>query len=216
MSGESSDYGNATGEDDIGGFTAREAMRTPAFWLLSMGHSMALLTVGAVSLHLVPHIMETVGLSITAASTAVAVMTVFNIIGQVGGGVVSDRFSKRYMAAIAMLVHCAGLIILANATTIIPVYVFAVLHGTAWGVRGPLMTTIRADYFGRASFATIMGFSSLVVMLGMTGGPLFAGFMADIFDGYRIPFMIIAAITGLGCFFFAIARPPKPPARLSR
>ena len=216
LSGESSDYGDATGEDDIGGFTAREAMRTPAFWLLSMGHGMALLTVGAVSLHLVPHIMESVGLSITAASTAVAVMTVFNIIGQVGGGVVSDRFSKRYMAAIAMLAHAVGLIILANATTILPVYLFAMLHGTAWGVRGPLMTTIRADYFGRASFATIMGFSSLVVMLGMTGGPLFAGFMADIFDGYRIPFMIIAAITGLGCFFFAIAGPPKPPTRLTR
>ena len=213
---ESSDYGDVNPGDDIGGFTAREAMRTPVFWLLSLGHSMALLTVGAVSLHLVPHIMETVGLSITAASTAVAVMTVFNIIGQVGGGIVSDRFSKRYMAAIAMLVHAAALIILANATTILPVYVFAMLHGMAWGVRGPLMTTIRADYFGRASFATIMGFSSLVVMLGMTGGPLFAGFMADIFDGYRIPFMIIAAITGLGSFFFAIAGPPKPPARLLR
>ena len=78
------------------------------------------------------------------------------------------------------------------------------------------MTTIRADYFGRASFATIMGFSSLVVMVGMTGGPLFAGFMADIFDGYRIPFIIIAALTGAGSLFFALARPPKLPERLRR
>ena len=198
----------------VDGFTAAEAMRTPAFWLLSVGHSMALLTVGAVSLHLVPHIIDTVGMSIPAASGAVAVMTVFNIVGQLGGGFLGDRFSKRMLAALAMLLHCVALLILAFATSVLPVYAFAVLHGTAWGVRGPMMTTIRADYFGRASFATIMGFSSLIVMLGMTSGPLFAGFMADVFDGYRVPFVVIAALTGIGSFFFAIAAPPRPPARL--
>ena len=201
---------------EVGGFTAREAMRTPVFWLLSMGHGMALLTVGAVSLHLVPHIMESVGLTITAAAGAVSVMTVFNILGQVGGGFLGDRFSKRMLCTIAMLMHAAALLILAYATTILPVLIFAVLHGTAWGLRGPMMTTIRADYFGRASFATIMGFSSLVVMVGMTGGPLFAGFMADIFDGYRVPFVIIAALTGAGSLFFALAHPPRLPERLRR
>ena len=181
-----------------------------------MGHGMALLTVGAVSLHLIPHIMESVGLTITAAAGAVSVMTVFNILGQVGGGFLGDRFSKRMLCTIAMLMHAAALLTLAYATTILPVLVFAVLHGTAWGLRGPMMTTIRADYFGRASFATIMGFSSLVVMVGMTGGPLFAGFMADIFDGYRVPFVIIAALTGAGSLFFALARPPRLPERLRR
>ena len=213
---ESQGRSAATGGDEVDGFTAREAMSTPAFWLLGLGHSMALLTVGAVSLHLIPHIMESVGVTITAAAGAVSVMTVFNILGQLGGGFLGDRFSKRMLAALAMLMHSAALLILAYATTMLPVYAFAVLHGTAWGLRGPMMTTIRADYFGRASFATIMGFSSLLVMVGMTGGPLFAGFMADIFDGYRIPFIVIAAITGLGSLFFAVARPPKLPERLRR
>ena len=198
------------------GFTAGEAMRTPAFWLLSLGHSLALLTVGAVSLHLVPHIMESVGLSITAASGAVAVMTVFNIVGQIGGGFLGDRFSKRMLAALAMLVHSVAMLTLAFASTVPMVYAFAVMHGTAWGVRGPMMTTIRADYFGRAAFATIMGFSSLVVMIGMTTGPLFAGFMADVFDGYRVPFVVIAALTGIGSLFFMLATPPRPPARMRR
>lgn len=202
--------------DGVTGFTAREAMRTPAFWLLSVGHSMALFTVGAVSLHLIPHIVDSVGLSITTASSAVVVMTTFNILGQLSGGFLGDRFNKRLLAAVAMLVHAVALLILAYATTFVPVLIFAVLHGTAWGVRGPMMTTIRADYFGRASFATIMGFSSLIVMVGMTVGPLFAGFMADIFDGYRIGFIVIAGITGVGSLFFVLAREPKLPDRLSR
>ena len=160
--------------------------------------------------------MESVGLSITAASGAVAVMTVFNIVGQIGGGFLGDRFSKRMLAALAMLVHSVAMLTLAFASTVPMVYAFAVMHGTAWGVRGPMMTTIRADYFGRAAFATIMGFSSLVVMIGMTTGPLFAGFMADIFDGYRVPFVVIAALTGIGSLFFAIAAPPRRPERMRR
>ena len=67
---------------------------------------------------------------------------------------------------------------------------------------GCMMTTIRADYFGRTHFASIMGFSSLVVMLGMIGGPLFAGFMADIADGYTTGFIIIAFLTATGSVFF--------------
>ena len=202
-------------QDEVDGFTAREAMRTPAFWLLSFGHSMALFTVGAVSLHLIPHIIDSVGVSVTAASSAVVVMTIFNILGQLGGGFLGDRVSKRWLVVAAMLLHSAALLILAYATTLLFVFIFAVLHGTAWGVRGPMMTTIRADYFGRASFATIMGFSSLIVMVGMTSGPLIAGFLADIFDGYRVGFIVIAAITGIGSLFFVLATPPKPPDRIS-
>ena len=213
---ESQELQGASDSDGVTGFTAREAMRTPAFWLLSVGHAMALFTVGAVSLHLIPHIIDSVGISITAASSAVVVMTTFNILGQLGGGFLSDRFSKRALAAVAMLFHSIALLTLAYATTLLSVYIFAVLHGTAWGVRGPLMTTKRADYFGRASFATIMGFSSLIVMVGMTGGPLFAGFMADIFGSYRVGFIIIAVITGIGSLFFTLARERNPPERLSR
>ena len=114
-----------------------------------------------------------------------------------------------------MIVHGIALFILANATSMIPVYVFAALHGTAWGIRGPMMATIRADYFGRSSYATIMGFSSLVVMLGMTFGPLFAGFMSDIFGGYKTGFIIIAIITGASSCFFFFTKKPALPIRLS-
>lgn len=200
----------------IHGFTAKEAMRTPAFWLLSFGHSMALITVGAVSLHLIPHIIDSVEVSITTASSAVVVMTTCNIIGQLCGGFLGDKFSKRWLAAGAMLIHSIALLILAFATTMMPVFLFAVLHGSAWGVRGPIMTTIRADYFGRGSFATIMGFSSLIVMIGMTGGPLFAGIMADLFDGYRVGFIIISVVTGIGSLFFVLARPPNVQRHLTQ
>ena len=36
----------------------------------------------------------------------------------------------------------------------------AVVHGLSWGLRGP---TLRADYFGRRSFAQIIGFASPLI-----------------------------------------------------
>jgi MFS family permease len=167
-----------------------------------------------VSLHLVPHVTESVGLSVTKASTSVAVLTVFNILGQLGGGVLGDRFSKRVLMSVAMLAHSIALVILAFAESYSIVCLFAIIHGAAWGIRGPMMTTIRADYFGRASFATIMGYSSLIMMVGATGGPLIAGAMADLFGGYKEGFLIIAGITGIGSIFLACAGKPKLPPRL--
>ena len=61
-----------------------------------------------------------------------------------------------------------------------------------------------------------MGFSSLIIMLGMIGGPLFAGFMADIADGYTTGFVIIAFLTATGSIFFALATKPKQPALSAR
>jgi MFS family permease len=189
-------------------FTLREAMNTSSFWLLSVGHGLAVLTVGSVSLHLVPHIVETVGLSIQSASGAVAVMTTFQMVGMIAGGLAGDRFNKKILAAGSMFLHSGALIVLAYATSMTPVLVFAAMHGLAWGIRGPMMTTIRADYFGRTHFASIMGVSSLVVMFGMIGGPLFTGFMADTTDSYTLGFVIIACMTALGSLFFLVAQRP--------
>jgi len=106
-------------------------------------------------------------------------MTVMQVGGQLSGGWAGDRWSKRLMAAGCMLAHAAALILLASATAFWMVVAFAVLHGLAWGVRGPLMGALRADYFGSAAFGTISGFSSMILMFGMMGGPVIGGALAD-------------------------------------
>ena len=93
------------------------------------------------------------------------------------------------------------------------VLAFAVLHGAAWGVRSPLMSAMRADYFGAASFGTITGLSSMVVMLGMMGGPIIAGVLADRTGSYVAGFQILAGLAALGSVFFVLATPPRPPRR---
>ena len=56
------------------------------------------------------------------------------------------------MRILARLLVLGGLLILAHATAFWMLLAFAIIHGAAWGMRGPLMSAIRADYFGAAAF----------------------------------------------------------------
>ena len=87
--------------------------------------------------------------------------------------------------------------------------VAALIHGTAWGLRGPFMQAIRADYFGRHSIGMIIGLSSMIIVLGNIAGPILAGLFADWTGNYRMGFTILAVLSGLGSLFFLMARRPK-------
>jgi MFS family permease len=195
-------------------FTLAEAVRTPAFWLISLGHGSALLVVGAVSVHVISHLKEDLGYSVSSASLVVTLMTVFQVVGMLVGGALGDHIEQREIAAICMFLHMIGLLLVAFATNLLMVVAFAALHGMAWGARGPLMQAIRADYFGRSSFGAIMGASTTIFMLGQIGGPLLAGFLADSTGSYEIGFTVLAILAGLGSGFFIFAKRPSPPERV--
>lgn len=192
-------------------FTPKQAMRTRAFWLISLGHGFAVLVVSAIMVNLIVYLDEDLGYTLGQAALVVALMTTMQALGLLVGGFLGDRFNKRIIATCAMFGHCIALLVLAYASALWMVIFFAVVHGIAWGMRGPLMQAMRADYFGRKSFATIMGFSSLIVMLGMTTGPLFAAMMADRLGNYRLGFTILALMAGVGSIFFVLAKKPPPP-----
>src|SRR5690606_462904 len=128
-------------------FTAREALYTRAFWMISLGHGTALLVVGAVIVHLVAHLSEPSGhdYNSTVVAGVILLMTVCQIVGQLVGGYLGDLFSKRLLCIACMLMHGLGLFLVAYFGSPIAVVAFAVLHGVAWGTRGPLMSAMRAD-----------------------------------------------------------------------
>ena len=203
-------HSSASAVDRSRDFTVREALRTRAFWFISLGHASALLVVSAVMVHLVLHLTESLGYSLATAAWVVALMTAVQMVGQVSGGYLGDRFDKRAIVVACMVAHATGLLLLAHANSSAMVIGFALLHGWGWGTRGPQMVAMRADYFGATSFGTIMGFSSLIVMLGMTIGPIVAGFLADRTGSYEFGLTVLAVAALLGSIFFMLATPPKP------
>ena len=196
--------GRAGGPD----LTLQEALRTRAFWLLGVGHAAALLVGSAVTVHLIAHLTGSLDYSVQGAAQVIALVTIISAIGQLLGGPIGDRFAIHKVAAIAMVAQAIGLVVLARAGGAPAVVVFALLHGLAWGIRGPLMGSVRADYFGTRHFGAIMGASMTVFMVGDLLGPILAGTLADLLGDYRIGFTVVALIAASASIAFWFATPP--------
>jgi MFS family permease len=139
----------------------------------------------------------------------ITLMTLAQAGGVLLGAAMGDRWNKRRVAAGCMVAHMAGLLMLTWAVHPLMLGAFAVLHGTAWGLRGPFMQALRADYFGLQSIGMILGLSAVLISLGQVAGPLIAGAFADASGHYRIGFTLLALLAGSGSLLFLMARKPS-------
>ena len=169
--------------------------------------------VHAVSVHSITHLKQGLGYTLEQASFVYTLLTLSQIGGVGVGWLIGDRYEKRLIAACCMLMHMTGLLLLTYALNAPMVLAFAVLHGAAWGLRGPFMQALRADYFGRSAIGMILGLSLMIVVVGQVGGPLIAGIFADLTGSYRTGFTILAVLAGLGSLFFVLAKKPERPLK---
>ena len=190
-------------------FTTSEAVRTHSFWMIALGHGAALLVVSSVLTLLPLYLTEDRGFSAGRAALIAGFVPLFQFIGTFTGGYLGDRFNKRLIAGVAMLMHGSGLLAMVYFDTWITIGVFVVLHGLAWGLRGPQMAALRADYFGSSSFGPIMGLSSLIITCFAVTGPVLAGYLADRTGDFQLGFTILSLGTIAGFIFFVFATPPK-------
>ena len=190
-------------------FTTGEAVRTHSFWMIALGHGSALLVVSSVITLLPLYLTEDRGFSAGKAALIAGIVPLFQFIGTFTGGYLGDRFNKRLIAGTAMLMHGSGLLAMVYFDSWITIGVFVMLHGLAWGARGPQMAALRADYFGSSSFGPIMGISSLIITVFAVAGPVLAGFLADGTGDFKLGFTILSLGTIVGFVFFVFATPPK-------
>ena len=192
-------------------FTVAQALRTRAFWMLAIGHGLALLVVSAVNVHAITHMKEGLGYSFTTASWVILIMTFGQLAGVLMGASMGDWFDKKKVAALCMLAHGIGMLCLTFANHMAMLVAFGVFHGIAWGLRGPFMQAIRADYFGRNAIGLILGLSAAIIALGQIAGPMIAGILADLTGDYQLGFSLLALLAALGSLAFMLATKPILP-----
>ncbi len=196
-------------------FTAAQAIRTKAFWLLAAGHGIALIVVMAVNTHAINHMRISLDYTIARASFFIMLMTMFQVAGVLLGGYLGDKFEKRLVAAGCMVLHATGLFILTYAEGALELVFFAAAHGLAWGLRGPFMQAIRADYFGRKAIGMILGLSAMITALSQSIGPLLAGILGDATGNYELGFNVLSALALFGAYVFWLAKRPQPPGSVN-
>ena len=197
-------------EDGEPEFTARQAIKTPAFWMLTIAQVASSVSIVTLALHLVPKLTDT-GMSLSGAGTVVTTYTIVALPALFVSGYYADRLPKTVMIAFFLFLQGAGILVIALFDSFLMAYVFAVFYGVGFGGRSPLSTAIRGDYFGRKAFATIMGMSQLPMNLAMIAAPLFAGYMFDTTGAYIVPFTTFAALSFLGAVLMLFVRKPESP-----
>lgn len=189
-------------------FTARQALRTPVFWILAVVHMTSTISIVTLAVHLVPKLND-MGFSLTQAGLVVIAYTCVAIVTQFVAGYLGDRLPKPPLIFGFLLLQAASLFVLATAEAKPLALVFGLLYGLGIGGRVPLMTAIRGDYFGRRAFATIMGLSMLPNNFGMMVAPVFAGYMFDTTGSYLVPFLAFGVMNLLGALGMLFVRRPE-------
>ncbi|MFC1934078.1 MFS transporter [Chloroflexota bacterium] len=191
-------------------FTVKEALRTRAFWLLSLVYFFEHIGTSAIMVHIVPY-LESVYVPTAIAATAVTGLTLCSLIGRLGFGFLGDLTSKRYLMAVAYTLQAIGIFVFAfadfNRAWLIVLFLLAYAPG--YGAPKPLRAALQADYFGTRSFGTIMGLMASMSMIAALVSPVVAGWIFDVTGSYRLAWQLFALATLPAIPLMLLAKPPK-------
>ncbi len=193
-------------------FSRAEALRTPAFWLLSL-YTMAVFPVQAgISLHQAPHLIER-GLSSAEAATIVSTFSLVAGLAGLGFGLFARRIGLWLALALAGASLGASALLMLGIATPVQGYIAACCFGTGIGGVLTVLPLAWADYFGRASFGAIRGAALTVQVTAQASGPLLSGALRDLTGDYTASLVCFAALSVLGAVVALLVRAPRAPQK---
>jgi MFS family permease len=199
------------------GEALREAFAYPSFRLLMLGYFVCGFQLVFIGVHL-PSYLRDHGLAPGVATTALALVGLFNVFGTYAAGWLGERLAKRHiLAAIYLLRALAIGAFLAAPLTPAAVYAFASAMGFLWLSTVPPTNAIVAQIFGVRFLSTLGGFVFLSHQVGSFVGAWLGGRIYDLtgrYDavwGIAIVLGVAAALVNLPVRETAIARPALRP-----
>lgn len=190
-------------------FTVRQALRTRSYWILFTGSVLRITMWGAISVHAVEMFVWK-GMSQGEAGLMFSLMFFLSIPMRLAAGYLGDHIPLQPMMGGGMV--AAGLAVVAmlvmDGNT--AVYLFVVLMAVEQG-GSTLNWVALGNFFGRTSFATLMGIISTAFNLGMLVSPIYAGYMFDRTDSYTVVLISFLPIYLASGVFFLMTRKPETP-----
>lgn len=192
-------------------WTLKQAMRTPAFWLLIGAITFGTGANGAVGFHQAAYFRDQ---GIAAAAVALAISS-YALAGAFANGLwgfLVERVSERLLGTVTLLF--AGLLplYLLTVDTAAGALIFAVLFGLAARGESSIIVMIQAQYFGRGSFGAISGFSTPFQQVALGLGPTVAALIYEFFDkSYTVAFCLFGAMFAMAATMVFLARKPPLP-----
>lgn len=196
---------------DVTGFSTREALKTPAFWLLVVSFFLGGFSAMGLSQNQVPHLQD-IGFPLPKAAIALLGLGIGSAIGKFIFGWLCDHIHPRYAWAISLSLLAGGVIFLLSlkaTSSVALVWLYAVFNGLGNGGWLPTMSMLVYVTFGLRSYGSILGMVSLAQSVGLATGPLTAGFLFDTMQTYRWAFLIFLAFNITSIIVILSVRAPR-------
>jgi MFS family permease len=188
-------------------WTARQAVRTPQFYVLLaayFGHLLVGITISSWS---IAHLTER-GVSLRVAGVMLGVESLVGIAGRTIAGAVGDVFDPRFLLLMALAALAVGACALSVAQSYPMLLVYAVGSGLGFGVTALAVTLLLLNYFGREHNLEIFSLTCLIGAVSALG-PVVAGAIRDRVGGFGPAFQLDAAVIGVILVAAALMRPPR-------
>ena len=214
--GDSPSPGTSGGDAQVKevNFTAGQAMRTAAFWMLVAATLARATGFGTMMVHFVP-VLVWKGLSEQRAAVVLAAFALLSLPAHLLLGWLADLVNKPRLMGLSMLIGALSLIALIyGGPGEGSLWVFAILFTTVEAIFPVSWATV-GDYFGRKHFATIRGMMSFFYMWGGVAGPVVAGAIFDRTQSYEAMMLgMIALFLVAAILYLFLPRPAPENARL--
>jgi MFS family permease len=171
-----------------------EAFGYRSFQLLTAGYFVCGFQVVFIGVHM-PSYLKDRGLGPEVATTALALIGLFNVIGTYAAGEIGQRWPKRYLLSGIYLLRAAAIV----AFITLPlspwsVYLFASVMGLLWLSTVPPTNATVAQIFGVRHMSMLSGFVFLSHQFGSFMGVWLGGRLFDTTGSYALVWWIAVAL----------------------
>jgi MFS transporter, OFA family, oxalate/formate antiporter len=171
-------------------FTWREMLQSRIFFLLWISFMMS----ATAGLMLIGHLanIASVQANWEAGFILVAILAIFNAVGRITGGFLSDTMGRTNALFIVFLIQAANMFLFAFYTTIPALLAGSIIAGLAYGALFALFPAATADFFGLSNLGVNYGL--IFTGFGVAGivGPVMGGMAADYTGTYNVSYVISA------------------------
>lgn len=176
-------------------WTVREALRSPAFYVIG-GALMAAYFCGvSVSSWAVTHLTG-LGLSAGFASAMLSLHAASNALARAAGGIAVKAVRARYLLLTGLAAEAVGMIALSIASDPVTAITFALFEGYAFGMILFATTVLQIEYFGLKNSPAILGAMNLFATVAMLG-PTLTGVTGDVFGSFSPIFIAYGAVAAV-------------------
>ena len=195
------------GHSGWGGF---KVLKTKTPWLIGGFAAANSYTLGTLLSHQIAYLQD-IGYTPMTAATTLSVMSIFSLLGSLGGGFLALRFNIRHLASIAFIVQIIGFATLLTTKELGLLYVFAIFMGLSTGSLTIAMAMFVGAYYPRERYAQVMGVVFPFQVVPNALAATIAGLVFDATSSYTPAFITAGCFSLVGLFFTRMVRRPKQP-----